>query len=109
MKSIVTKETRLCALCGRPAEAVHHLVGGSGKRKIADELGLTIPVCNSCHNMGPISNRIHGNPAAEQLSKMLGQACFERRYIAEKRELPFEDLEEEAREVFREKMGKSYL
>ena len=109
MKSIVTNESRVCALCGKPAEAVHHLIGGQGKRKVSNREGLTIPLCNDCHNMGPVLGRIHGNPAAEKLSKMLGQACFERRYIAERRELPFEDIEAEAREAFREAFGKSYL
>lgn len=94
----------ICALCGKPSECTHHLCGGSGKRKISDEDGLTIPLCNECHNMAvKPEDRIHGNPVAEKLSKMLGQIAWEKDYVSKG------GNEDEAREAFREKMGKCYL
>ena len=101
---------KICALCGRPADSSHHLVFGSGLRKLADEDSLTIDICNECHTMAvKPKDRIHDNPVAEKLSKMLGQALWEKRYIARQAEMPFDDLEEEAREKFRDRYGKSYL
>jgi hypothetical protein len=40
---------------------------------------------------------------------MVGQLAWEKHYIATKRELPFEGIEHEAREAFRERYGISYL
>lgn len=108
-KSIVTKELRVCAVCGCPAECTHHLVFGVGKRAIADSECLTLPLCNRHHDMGNITERIHDNPAAELLSKMVGELAWEKHYIAQRSEIPFEDLEDEAREAFRDKFGKTYL
>lgn len=113
MKSIVTKYLNISAFSQRAAECVHHLVFGSGKRKLADEDGLTIPLCHDEHNMGQICDRIHGNPAAEKLSKMLGQVAWESCYLAKKlAELTGQsasDLTSEAREAFRKRYGQSYL
>lgn len=95
MKSIVTEYTDICLFCGRPAECEHHLIFGNGLRKLADGDGLKVPSCNKCHNMGQINDRIHDNPMAEKLSKMLGQAIWESRYGD--------------REAFRKRYGKSYL
>lgn len=85
----------LCALCGKPAEAEHHLIFGTSARSLAEEDGLKIPVCNNCHTMGKLTERIHDNVAAERLSKMLGQAIYEGQ-IGD-------------RESFRKRYGKSYL
>ena len=57
MKSIVTKYTDICILCGRPAECEHHLIFGRGLRNLAEQDGLKVPCCNNCHNMG--KERIH--------------------------------------------------
>lgn len=62
---------------------------------MADEDGLVIPMCHKHHNMGALTERIHDNPMAEKLSKMLGQAIWESRYGD--------------REAFRKRYGKSYL
>lgn len=94
-KSMVTDYHEVCIFCGKKAEAQHHLIFGMGNRKLCDEDGLTVPICNNCHNMGDISSRVHGNPMAERLSKMLGQAFFEGRLGT--------------REEFRQRYGKSYL
>jgi hypothetical protein len=95
MKSIVTNYTNICFFCGRPSECEHHLIFGNGQRSLSEADGIKVPVCNSCHNMGKVSERIHDNPMAEKLSKMLGQAIWEKH--------------NGDREAFRKRYGKSYL
>lgn len=93
-----------CELCGtRYVECTHHLISGSSGRKLADEDGLTMKLCNSCHNMAikPV-DRIHGNIVAEKLSKMLGQAIWERNYYEK-------GGQDNAREQFIKRYGKSFL
>ena len=102
--------TELCILCGRNyATHTHHLITGTSGRAIADKFELTIRVCEQCQNGAVIpEDRIHGNPRAEDLSKMLGQAIWERNY--------YKDLwyelnrgHDEARQRFIELHGRSYL
>ncbi len=96
---------------GRPSECQHHLIFGTSNRKLAELDGLVIPLTNDEHNMsskGTI-NQIHGNSAAEKLSKIVGQLAWEKQYIIKKYEIPFEDIGQEAREAFRNRYGKSYL
>ncbi len=95
MKSIVTEYGDICFICGRRAEAEHHLIFGTLGRSLSEKDGLKVPICNNCHNMGEISKRIHGNPMAERLSKMLGQAIYEAKIGT--------------REEFRKRYGVSYL
>ena len=38
-----------CYLCGRPAEHKHHIIYGTGKRKISEREGLTLALCSRCH------------------------------------------------------------
>lgn len=95
MKSIVTEYTGVCFYCGQPAECQHHLIFGRGLRNLAEEDGLKVPSCNKHHNTGRIDERIHGNPMAEKLSKMLGQLVYEK--------------EIGTREDFRKRYKKSYL
>lgn len=100
---------KICAICGRPAECVHHLIFGRGLRKLADEDYLVIDMCNHCHNMAQsTTEQLHDNPMAEALSKMLGQALYERNYILKHMTVPFAD-DERPREKFRERYGRSYL
>ena len=94
-KSILTDYETICFFCGRPAEGEHHLLFGNGIRKLADEDGLKIPMCSNCHTTGKLTERIHDNPIAERLSKMLGQAVYESKIGS--------------REEFRKRYGKSYL
>ncbi len=94
-KSRVTEYDKICVFCGRPAECEHHLIFGISQREKAGEDGLVVPSCNACHNVGDKLKRIHDNPMAEKLSKMLGQAIFESQIGT--------------REEFRERYGKSYL
>ena len=103
MKSILTKYTDFCMFCGRPTTTEHHFVFGNGLRAIADRDGVKGPVCDSCHNMALINNRIHDNPMAEKFSKMVGQLAWEKHKVASGM------TEDDAREEFRKRYGESYL
>lgn len=104
MKSIITKYTENCMFCGRPTTIPHHFLFGRGIRNHAEEDGVKGPVCNNCHTMGaPVSSRIHDNPMAEKLSKMVGQLAWEKHAVAKGM------TEDESREAFRERYGVSYL
>ena len=94
-RGIVTEYGKICFFCGREAEGEHHLLFGRGIRPLAEQDGLKVPICNRCHTMGSIAERIHGNAMAEKLSKMLGQAMYE--------------MKIGTREEFRQRYGKSYL
>lgn len=113
MKSIVTKYTNISAFSQNPRECDHHLIFGSGLRELADEDGLIIPLTNKEHNMGQNTERIHGNQAAEKLSKMLGQEAWEEYHLseilAEIKDVTPEEIRTEAREAFRRRYGISYL
>lgn len=124
IESVVTKYTQVCAFCGSPVEAEHHLIFGRAERMKADEDDLVLPVCNACHNMGRISNRpikgqgtmiIHGNSMAEAMSRMIGQLAWEKEfyrkeYVKHKfRYVTVDADEDEARERFRMRYGKSFL
>lgn len=103
MKGIVTKYNDYCLFCGKPRETQHHLVYGKDNREISEKHGLKIPCCNNCHNMGAISERIHGNPMAESMSKIIGQLAYEKHMVATGM------TEADARESFRAEFGESYL
>ena len=103
MKSIITEYTDICAICGKPSECEHHCIFGRGLRDLADEDKLILPMCNGCHNMeSKVSSRIHDNPMAEALSKMLGQLAWEKNYYKP-------EGEDEARKAFMKRYGRSYL
>ena len=89
MHSVVTEYTEYCLFCGKPVEHTHHLIYGNGLRPLADEDHLAIPVCNKCHE------HIHIDGISGKLSKMLGQAVWEKQYGD--------------REDFRRRYGRSYL
>lgn len=101
-KGIITEYNEYCLFCGRPVEAKHHLIGGPNRKK-AEEDGLKIPCCNNCHNIGDVLTRIHGNPMAEAMSKMMGQLAWEKHAVAGGK------TEKEAREAFRSRYEISYL
>lgn len=112
-KSIVTEYEDISVFSGRPAECTHHLIGGTGLRKLSDADGLTIPLLHAEHNLSPQGtiNQIHGNPAAEKLSKICGQLAFEKKYLADflREQFKFDGVETKAREAFRNRYGESYL
>lgn len=95
MKGIVTEYENICIICGRAAEAEHHLIFGTAGRSLSEKYGLKVPICNGCHTMNEKCRRIHDNPMAEKLSKMLGQAIFEAKVGS--------------RDDFRKIFGRSYL
>ena len=95
MRSIVTEYDSICFFCGKPAVEEHHLLFGNGTRQLAEEDGIKVPTCKDCHTIGVKMCRVHDNPMAERLSKMLGQAIWEKEYGT--------------RDQFRARYGKSYL
>lgn len=77
-------EDQYCVFCGRGEAKKHHLIFGTGLREKADEDGIFIYACSACHVTGErVEDRIHDNPMAEKLSKMLGQVMWEKNYIEE--------------------------
>lgn len=103
MKSTLTEYTKNCSFCGKPTTIPHHLLFGNASRKLADEDGLIIPVCENCHTLNPVKSKIHDNPMAEALSKMLGQIAYEKNMIERGMD------KEEAREQFMKRYGRSYI
>ena len=95
---MITKYENICAVCGRVKEHTHHTIYGRGLRELADQDNLTIPLCGYCHG------QIHTNGTAGELSKMVGQLQWEKEYILE-----HNSTDEEAREAFRKRYGRSYL
>lgn len=93
-KGIVTDYPEICFICGRPSEAEHHLVFGTAGRELSEKDGLKVPVCNNCHNMGEILKRIHGNPMAERMSKIIGQLAWEKEYALQKADELFDKMED---------------
>lgn len=115
-ESIVTEHKEICFFCGRPAECEHHLIFGTAGRELSEKDGLKVPSCNNCHNMGKTLCRVHDNPMAERLSKMLGQAMWEKQWIL--KDAIHDPVGEEeaqrletriARKEFRKRYGISYL
>jgi len=93
---MITEYADYCILCNRPRTAIHHCVFGVGRRNLADEDGLTMPLCDSCHKA------IHQGKM-QTLSKIIGQLLYERNKCAEGMTV------EEARESFRRRYFESYL
>ena len=102
--NILTKYTGFCMFCGKPTTEEHHFCFGRGIRELADKDGIKGNVCRNCHTTGwPVSSRIHDNPMAEKLSKIVGQLAWEKHAVAGGM------TEDEAREAFRKRYGVSYL
>lgn len=95
MDSIVTEYRNNCIFCGKPTKEQHHLIFGTSRRALSEADGLKIPCCTNCHTMNGISEKIHGNPIAEKMSKIIGQLAYEA-YVG-------------TREEFRRRYGESYL
>lgn len=93
---MITEYADYCILCDKPRTAIHHCVFGVGRRNLADEDGLTMPLCDSCHKA------IHQGKM-QTLSKIIGQLLYERNKCAEGM------TTEEARVSFRRRYFESYL
>lgn len=106
-KSIVTAYTEISAFSGYPAQQWHHMIWGDigTKRAKADEDGLILPLTADEHTTGRLAGRVHGNQAAEHLSKIAGQLAWEKQYYREK----LKEQGDPARDAFRSRYGKSYL
>ena len=104
MKSTVTDINEYCFFCGGYAHGEHHLVFGTNGRKFAEKYGLKVPICARCHTSSEyLCDRIHDNPMAESLSKMLGQAIWER-------DRALEGIKkDEIRQRFIKEKGESFL
>lgn len=94
----------------------HHLYFGNGRRQVADEIGAWIPLSKSHHTEGNKPDKgvrcdVHHCVIFDTLAKQLGQACYERNWIAEHAQdgISADVLLEEARARFRALVGKSYL
>lgn len=100
---MITKYREMCMCCGKRKEEVHHLLFGKDRQN-ADDDGLTMPLCEKCHK-GAIKqhDRIHGNPRAEDLSKMLGEAMFIATYNRSDQEV------ERIKDIFMKRYGRNYL
>lgn len=80
------------------------MIFGTSGRNFAEKYGLKVPICVRCHTQSEyLCDRIHDNPMAERLSKMLGQAIFERDMIAKGMS------QKEARDKIITEHGRSYL
>lgn len=98
MKSIVTKYTNNCAICGSPNVDPHHLIFNRALKKLSDEDKLLLPMCRICHE------ELHTKSSvAAELSRICGQLAYEKA-LCEKGVSG-----DDAREEFRKRYGVSYL
>lgn len=111
MKSIITKYDQYCLICSKPTVERHHFLGGTAKRKLADEDGLFAGLCPEHHNSSKMS--VHQNKEMKVLSQELGQLAWERYELLKKvSELSGEKIDQidnEVRNSFRKRYGTSYL
>jgi Zn-finger protein len=81
---------RKCKYCGSWNNLeVHHCIHGNGRRKLADEDGLTVYLCHKCHM------ELHDKGIADNFLQKLAQNYYE--------------FHIGTREQFRQRYGKSYL
>ena len=72
MKSIVQNDFR-CFLCHSERNLeVHHCIHGTANRKLADEDGLTVLLCNECHRM------LHDHGQGDKVLQQIAQQEWER-------------------------------
>lgn len=117
MDSIVTKYDGLCAICGKPAKCTHHMIPGTATRKLCEEDGLKIRLCNSCHNMflgqRPVgwSCDVHHCPKLDIVVEQEAQLAWEKNFYKNLLDtLGMHHTDEDpAREAFRKRYGKSWL
>lgn len=90
MKSIIsTKES--CYLCGQTyGLETHHCIHGSGRRKLADQDGLTVKLCHVCHA------NLHDHGFYDKDLQIVAQVNYQKHY-------------HKTKEDFRARYGKSYL
>lgn len=87
---IQPREDKNCYICGSwDATDTHHCLSGTASRKKADEDGLTVKLCRTCHR------RLHDEGIFEKRLKQVAQWCWEQEYGS--------------REDFIKRYGKSWL
>ena len=86
---------------GNPNTERHHVFGGTANRKLSDEDGLWVPLTKQHHTEGEIS--AHKCKEFQALLHIIGQLAYEKHLVAEGKS------ERLARELFRERYGRSYL
>lgn len=98
MKSILNTQKYICYRCGRygPTEK-HHIMSGTANRRLAEEDGLYVYLCHSCHNEPP--DGVHFNRNTMEWLRKEGQRAYEKA----------QETPEEARKKFMERYGKNYL
>lgn len=90
--SILTDDLTVSVISGNPAECIHHIYGGYGRRKISEREGFIIPLTNAEHNMS--DEAIHFNKELDLYWKQRCQAKYE---------------ETHTREQFIKLIGRNYL
>ena len=97
------KERKTCFLCGRTAYTErHHIFSGTANRKLSEEDGLVVDLCHSCHNEPP--NGVHFNKDNMHRLHVHGQRIWEMGKIVNDGM-----TDEQAREAFIKRYGRSYL
>lgn len=114
MKSIVTNDLEHCIISGSPYVAMHHCVEGTANRAISDDDGLIVPLDPKLHNEGgkqQLGERcdVHHCAKMSKLMHIIGEQAWIIDYICARYELPFEDIKEEAKEMFIGRYGKNYI
>ena len=66
-----------CAVCGNPIVHIHHIYPGTANRRMSEEYGYTILLCQS-HHTGP--KGIHFDREMDLFWKRKAQEDFEARY-----------------------------
>ena len=92
-KSILVEDMEHCIFCNCPLVEVHHVFFGMANRKIADQYGLVVPLCNK-HHTGSADSP-HKNRIIDLALKCWGQSIYETKIGN--------------RISFRKDFGKSYL
>lgn len=95
MKSIIPDDDEFCYLCKKinlksRGTDVHHLLFGTGKRKLADEDGLTVHLCRLHHRI------LHDRGDYKEELQQLAQKTWQEYYG-------------KSEDDFRKRYGKSYL
>lgn len=85
---------------GTPTVERHHIFEGVANRPLSDEDGLWVPLSWE-HHQGNMS--VQHNKEMKALMHIIGQLAFEKHKVAGGM------TEDEAREAFRKRYGRSYL
>lgn len=90
MKSIISTEEK-CFLCGQTyGLETHHCIHGTGRRRLADQDGLTVKLCHVCHA------NLHDHGFYDRDLQAIAQRAYMRHY-------------HKTVDDFRVRYGKSYI